>query len=351
MTNDISIRLATIDDRERMENYSSQNPSAMFVDRWNWRVLIEKTYGLHQYWFIAEHNERIVGHLALTHVKHPLLGNYMATAPYDSYGGISAKNDSIRKQLLESAQKLREELNAEYVLVRHIDGDLIPPKDWMQDDTYATYWINLPEDPQVFWHEHLRAKQRNQIGKSLTQGFQIKFGREDILNDYWKIIVWTMRELGSPYHGKKYLKNMIEILKEDMEFAVIYTPNGKPIGGSLLVYNQSTANHLYANVMRAYRPQCAGDFLYWSVIQHCCYKGIKCFEMGRSLINSNNEYFKMKWLPERKVLGYWYNLKPDGKLPHINQANPKFRLAVRTWQHLPLVITRTIGPYLIQGVL
>jgi hypothetical protein len=72
--------------------------------------------------------------------------------------------------------------------------------------------------------------------------------------------------------------------------------------------------------------------------------------MGRSLIGSGNETFKMKWKPRKQTLCYWYSLKKGAELPGLNQKNPKFRFAIWTWKRLPAFVVRALGPSLIKGL-
>ena len=81
-----------------------------------------------------------------------------------------------------------------------------------------------------------------------------------------------------------------------------------------------------------------------------CQKGFQIFDIGRSLIGSGNETFKLKWKPRKEILAYWYALKPGAEIPALNQKIPRFALAINTWKHLPAFITRPIGPFLICGL-
>jgi hypothetical protein len=76
----------------------------------------------------------------------------------------------------------------------------------------------------------------------------------------------------------------------------------------------------------------------------------RVFDMGRSLIGSGNEIFKMKWKPRNNVLAYWYATRNGDDLPDLNQKNPKFRLAIWTWKRLPAFVVRFLGPGLIRGL-
>jgi hypothetical protein len=102
--------------------------------------------------------------------------------------------------------------------------------------------------------------------------------------------------------------------------------------------------------LRRFRSDYAGEFLYWMALERYCRKGFKVFDLGRSLIGSGNETFKMKWRPRKKHLAYWYALMPGGRLPELNQKNPKFQLAIQVWKRLPAFVVRPLGPLLIKGL-
>jgi hypothetical protein len=86
------------------------------------------------------------------------------------------------------------------------------------------------------------------------------------------------------------------------------------------------------------------------VIERYIQKSYQTFDIGRSLIDSGNETFKMKWKPRQQLLAYWFALKPRAELPSLNLKNPKFAFAIATWKRLPVFIVRPLGPFLIRGL-
>ncbi len=143
---------------------------------------------------------------------------------------------------------------------------------------------------------------------------------------------------------------MAELLGNTLEFAVIYNAQGKISGGGVFIYQGDTIFNLHANILRHARSTYAGEFLYWSVIERAIQKGLKTFDLGRSLVGSGNEIFKVKWSPRKQLLAYWYWLAPGHELPSLNQKNPKFQLVIAIWKLMPAFIVRAIGPYLIRGL-
>ena len=195
---------------------------------------------------------------------------------------------------------------------------------------------------------------RRQVGSGRlefrSRNAPIRFGRLDLLNDAYEALARSMHELGSPYHSKAYLRTLAENLADTLEFAVLYTPDGKLAGAGVFIQQGQTITNLHANILRKYRPAYAGEYLYWKTIERYSLKGLSVFDLGRSLIGSGNETFKLKWKPRTETLAYWYALKPGAPLPELNQRNPRFAFAISAWKRLPAFIVRPLGPFLIRGL-
>ncbi len=323
--------------------------SAGFVGMDSWMNFVREVYGFELFRLVSETGDKVTGLLALVHVKHPIFGNYLTTAPFGSYGGFAWSSAADHQALVHVAQDLAHETHADYVNLRFADAELAPPEGWIQHPVYATYLAHLDPNPESLLMRY-SSDHRNHVRKSLKKGLSIKFGHLDLLHDAYEGLARSMHELGSPYHSKAYLRAMAESLGDALEFAVMYAPRGQLAGAGVFISQGSVVTNLHANVLKQFRPDYAGEFLYWSVILRYCEKGFQVFDMGRSLIGSGNEVFKSKWGPRKQILAYWYSLRRGASLPELNQKNPKFQAAIWTWKHLPAFVVRPLGPLLIKGL-
>ncbi len=322
---------------------------ATFTALDSWSNFARSVYKFPIYRFETEVEGEVTGLLALAHVQHPIFGNYLTTSPFGSYGGFAFADETSRDLLLDAARALAAERKVEYTNLRFDAGDQSPPPGWIQHPAYCTYWMDLSPNIEVLL-SNFSSDHRNHIRKSLKKGFLVKFGGLDLLDDAYEALARSMHELGSPYHAKSYLKAMADSLGEALEFAVLYAPNGKLAGAGVFIQHGKTVTNLHANTLRAFRSDYAGECLYWKVIERYAQRGFKTYDIGRSLVGSGNETFKMKWKPRRQPLAYWYALQPGAELPALNQKNPKFQLAIALWKRLPAFLVRPIGPFLIKGL-
>lgn len=322
---------------------------ATFTALDSWSNFVRSVYKFPIYRFETEIESEVTGLLALTHIRHPIFGNYLTTSPFGSYGGFAFADETSRDLLLDSARALAADLNAEYVNLRFALDNPTPPPGWVQHPAYCTYLMDLSPNIEYLL-SNFSSDHRNHIRKSLKKGFTVKFGGPALLDDACEALARSMHELGSPYHAKSYLKAMADSLGETLEFAVLYAPNGQLAGAGVFIQHGVGVTNLHANILRAYRSDYAGEFLYWKVIERYAQRGFKIYDMGRSLVGSGNETFKMKWKPRKQPLAYWYALRPGAELPALNQKNPKFQLAIALWKRLPAFIVRPLGPFLIKGL-
>jgi FemAB-related protein (PEP-CTERM system-associated) len=323
--------------------------SATFTALDPWSNLVRQIYGYEIHRFEAIHNDKVMGCLVLAHVRHPIFGNYLATSPFGSYGGFAYKSVEARDILLDESRRLSDALNVEYCVLRFIDDGNAPPSPWMQNPIYSTYLIDLPGDAEELWGR-FGTQHRKHTRQALKKGFQIQFGHLKLLDDTYEVLARSMHELGSPYHSKEYLRRMVTLLGEDLEFVVVKDEKGRLAGTAVLIYQDGMATNLHANILQDFRSSYAGEFLYWSMLEHYCQKGLQVCDMGRSLNGSGNEVYKMKWRPRKVPLAYSYYLPKGEHIPELNQKSAKFQLAIRVWKLLPAFVVRAVGPHLIRGI-
>jgi FemAB-related protein (PEP-CTERM system-associated) len=324
-------------------------PAIAFTGLDSWMFFTRKIYNFPIYRTLSRSNTEIDGWLALAHVKHPIFGNYLATSPFGSFGGFAFRSIETRDALLSDVCKLSDSLGIEYCVLRFLDDNNPPPSPWHQHPIYSTYLMDLPVNAEDLWG-NFGTQHRKHTRQALRKGFKIQFGHLELLNDAYEVLAYSMHELGSPYHSKKYLYEMAASLEDKLEFAIVKDANDSLVGMAVLIYQGKTASNLHANILRDFRSDYAGEFLYWSLLEHYCQKGMTICDMGRSLIGSGNETFKMKWHPHRVPLAYWYYLPKSGPIPELNQKSTKFQLAIRVWKLLPAFAVRAMGPYLIRGI-
>ena len=65
-------------------------------------------------------------------------------------------------------------------------------------------------------------------------------------------------------------------------------------------------------------------------------RGFHTFDFGRSTPDEGTYHFKKQWGAEPRELVWEYWMADGAPVPQLNPKNPKFELAIRAWQHLPV---------------
>jgi len=309
----------------------------------------------------------IVGTLPLVHLKHFLFGNSLISMPFFDSGGILADNAESEKALLAAAIKLGQKLR-----VRHIELRQLKPLSWIQEMnqknlsfvgcqsyptrsdnrtslfTYETkshkvrMLLNLPESSDVLM-KSFKAKLRSQIKKPLKEGLHPKVGGLELLEDFYKVFSINMRDLGSPVHSKKLMRNVLRKFPEQAKIVMVYRDT-QPLASSLIVGFKDTLANPWASALREYSRLSPNMLLYWTMLKYACDNGYRYFDFGRSSPDEGTYKFKKQWGAKPTPL-HWYYISLNGR-PIDTRASEKSKIvsAIRYWQKLPLPVTKILGP-------
>ncbi len=319
--------------------------AASVLDLYAWRRIVRQVYGMRSHFLAAVEEDRIVGTLGLFEVKHPLLGHYLATAPFGNDGGLCFDNAAARDALAGEATKVADRLKVDYLVIRTRDVEL---EGFQVDRRYGTCLIDLEGGAEALWKSRLPAKTRNQVRRGMKEGFSVETGPAQ-LGPFFDVFHAHMRDLGSPAHSRRFYQSIVEHLGDRSEFLVV-RDGSELVAGALLFWINGTMTNYHTVALRKYNRRCPNYLIYWRMIEASCVRGCKWFDMGRSQSDSTNFKFKLNWGPQPVTLHYNYYLRNVKEMPYVHHKNLKYRIPIAVWQALPLFVTRRLGPHLISGL-
>ena len=88
--------------------------------------------------------------------------------------------------------------------------------------------------------------------------------------------------------------------------------------------------------------------MYWEMLKLSVSRGANAFDFGRSTLDSGTYKFKAQWGAQPLQLHWYYWLPEGAQIPKLNQSNPKYELAVKAWQRMPLWTANLVGPWLVR---
>lgn len=319
--------------------FVDQCPEASFFHKSGWKDVVEEAYGHPLFYLYAEDAGRIVGVLPLGHVKSLLFGNALISSPYCVYGGAAAESEEARLALEDRAVRMAHEFGVDYLEFRNriCRASGRPAK-----SLYVTFRKALDSDPE----KNLLAvprKQRAMIRKGIAVGLVsiIDTGVDRFFDAYAE----SVRNLGTPVFPKRFFVLLKKVFGDACEILTV-EHQGRAVASVMNFYFRDEVLPYYGGGIEQARELKANDFMYWEVMRLAVEKGVRVFDFGRSKEGTGSYRFKTHWGFEPEALPYEYELVNASAMPDINPLNPKYRLFVAAWQHLPLPISKLVGPWI-----
>lgn len=317
-----------------------------FYHLYQWRRVNERTLDHRSVYLVARREGAIVGLLPMALIESKLFGRILCSMPFVNFGGPCAVDELAALALLQASTREARRLQVDYLELRcaqACDTDL--PAALHK----VSMTIALNADPEVLWagftHKH-----RKNVRRAYKNGLTVASGGAELIPAFYAMMELSWRHLGTPLYAPRYFADVLAALPHSTRIFVCYDANQRPVAAALTGYCNSIVEGLWAGGGQAARELDANYVLYWEMIRDACARGCRSFHLGRSTAHSGGEDFKARWNAEPTQL-YWYFYRPNGgPMPRLNVTNPKYRLAIQAWRHIPLWCTRRLGPWLARSI-
>jgi serine/alanine adding enzyme len=336
------IRLAHATDRARFNGYLQRHPHASVYHRWEWGELFEEVYGLPWLPLLAMYNQRVSGVLPLVCLRGPTGRNTLVSMPFFGHGGVIADDDATARCLLDAAAALRDEHNARHVELRHVHSIVAPGMTTRSGKVLMH--LDLSPGEEVLW-KTIGAPGRSGVRRPEKEGMSVHIGGAELIPEFYAAYSGVMRDLGSPCHAIEVFTEAQRRMPERTYVGVVRYQN-QPIAGGFLVGMNRIVEIPCAGSLHRFAKLRPNMLLYWAVIREAIARGYSTFSFGRSTENSGTYTFKKNWGATPVALPYHYLLPTGASLPTTSGDNPVLTHVSDIWKHLPVSVTRVVGPRL-----
>jgi FemAB-related protein (PEP-CTERM system-associated) len=329
---------------QEWDDFVLASPDANFFHRAGWQTLINDVFRHPTYFLYVEDQGRFLGVLPLAHINSKLFGNSLTSLPFAAYGGVVAANELVARLLEEEAIAIGRKLNVDHVEFRNTEAR---HADWPTQDLYVTFIRNIPAelDEKMLC---IPQKRRNMVRKAIKLG--LRATHDDSVDEFFPVYAENVRDHGTPALPKVYFDSLKRIFGRDCEILTIRAADGTPVSAILSFYFRDRVLAYYAGERPTARSTAANDLKYWELMKRADARGCTIFDLGRSKKGTGSFEFKRLWEFEAHQLHYEYALLNRDSIPQNNPMNPKYRLFIAIWQHLPLPVANLIGPMLVRNL-
>jgi FemAB-related protein (PEP-CTERM system-associated) len=334
-----------MDDHPSWDEFVYAHPHGSPFHLQAWRQTIEESFGYRSFYTLAVEGPRIRGVLPMFLVKNILVRKALISCPFAVYGGILADSRETAQALSDHVKARGERLGVQYIELRnaHVEQCVGSPNLLR----YVTFTQNIGPDEESML-EAIPRKTRYMVRKALKYDYASATTRTP--HAFEGMYSLNLRRLGTPSFPHRYFASLLKNfgnMAEIREFRL----DGHLAAAVFSFYFRDQVLPYYGASDPSYNSFSPNNFMYFDLMRWAGSKGIRMFDFGRSKKNQSGSYdFKAHWGMEERPLPYEMILVKRRTLPNFSPANPAYQLPIRVWQHMPLQLTRAVGPLLIRLV-
>ena len=311
-----------------------------------WRLIVQESFGHQTFYLMAkDHDGEVRGVLPLVFLVSRFFGRFLVSMPFVNYGGLLVDTPEAQGALLQEAIRLAMDLKASHIELRQQASLDV---DWPSKQRKISMRLKLHHQFHLIWKQ-FPSKLRSQIHRAKKEAMTVRIGGRDILNDFYLVFSRNMRDLGTPVYGRNFFETILRVLSKDAKICAVYWKD-QPLAAGLLYGFRNLLEIPWASSDQRYNRLAPNMLLYNSVIEHACEEGFKEFDFGRSTRGSGTYRFKEQWGARPVPLSWHYWVSNGGQMPEINPQNPKYGMAIKIWQKLPITLTKIIGPHIVKNI-
>lgn len=322
-----------------------------------WWDAIASGLGHRPYYLVGSDSQRkAVGCLPLMLVRSRLFGSFLVSLPYLNSGGLifqgpGSIHDELCHPLIDRAVQLADELDVKHLELRHEVRFEHPAFNHERTDKVHMR-LALPSSPDELMAS-FKSKLRSQVKKANENPFEVQFGGEELLADFYKVFAHNMRDLGTPVYSKNLFREILSSFASSntgskAELCVVRL-NRQPISGALLVHHAHRTEVPSASALREFNPTNVNMWMYWQLLQRAIEQGSVEFDFGRSTLGAGTYKFKEQWGAKPSPAVWQYYVR-KGDPAQMRPDSSKNQRLVEIWKKMPVWLTRIVGPSIVRGI-
>jgi serine/alanine adding enzyme len=328
-----------------LDRYVQGNPAATGYHLAGWLRVIERAFGHETRCLAAMRGNDVTGVLPLVFFNSRLFGRFTVSMPFLNYGGAVADTADARRALVDRAIGETIARRGSHLELRHTEQhftDLAPKRH------KVAMRLALAATAERQW-EALDRKVRNQVRKGEKSQLEVLVGGAELVAEFYTVFAHNMRDLGTPVYARSFFDEVLRTFPDNARVFVV-RHGGQPVAGSIVYWHRSMIEVPWASALRSSNPLSANVLLYWHMLKFSVERGFSVFDFGRSTPNEGTFHFKRQWGAEPTELVWEYWNADGAPPPSLNPKNPKFDLAIRVWQRLPIGVATALGPHVVRNI-
>ena len=326
------------------DRYVLKSPVSSGYHLAGWRRVIEEAFGHCTYYLTArDEHGAVQGIVPLVLLASRVFGRFLVSLPFVNYGGLVATSPDAYRVLEGDAIEQAKALDAAHIELRH---------EWpietgsVSTERKVSMRLSLPESYELLL-KAFPSKLRSQVRRAQKEGMTARVGGIECLDEFYTVFSRCMRDLGTPVYAKGFFAKILEVFPKEARICIV-SHGVVPVAAGFLYGFRSSLEIPWAASDKRFNKLAPNMMLYGTVLEYACQQGFKVFDFGRSSPDSGTYRFKEQWGAQPHQLYWYYWMGERRQVPQLNPQNPKYALAIRAWQNLPLAVANRLGPHIVK---
>lgn len=332
-------------DAAKWDAFVASMPNASNYHRWNWKQVIEDTFGHEAHYLAAYDGENIRGILPMFRMKSSIFGHFLVSIPFFSYGGMLASSVNASEALFERAAAIARDLGVSHIELRQ--GSTVETK-WTDTAVKVTMEVELPSTVEEL-SNRLSPKMRKRIRFARKNGLEPHWAGAEAVGAFYSVFSMNMRNLGTPVYPQSWFENLFKKFPNEIKILNL-NEAGKTVASALVSIYRDTVELPWAATLPESRDKFSPLLQYWTLLEWALENGYKRVDLGRCTPGSGNHEFKKRWECVEKPLHWYYWLAEGRSVPQLRPDNPRFKLATEVWKRLPMPVANFLGPKIVRSI-
>jgi FemAB-related protein (PEP-CTERM system-associated) len=307
----MSVRRLTPPGDARWDAYVDAHPRAHQYHRSAWRRIIERAFDHETHYLFSESRSGAInGVFPLARLRSRMFGDFLVSVPYVNYGGCCADNEDIEQELLREGVRVATELGVDHLEVR---TETARDMGLQVRSAKASMRLPLGGSSERLW-EKFPAKLRSQIKRAQKEGMDVRVGREEELEAFYRVFSVNMRDLGTPVYGLDFFGTVLRELPNS-SWVVTVNLASVSVAAAILLGFRDRIEIPWASSLRQYNKLSPNMLLYWHSLKFAADRGFDVFDFGRSTPDSGPYLFIALWGASSIAVLWHYWVRGNSSAP------------------------------------
>ena len=311
-----------------------------------WRKTLGESFPSYRPLYLgAFAGRRLEAVLPLFLVRNPLIGKVLISTPFAVYGGVLALSAEAREATRVHVERLGQSLGVDYVELRNRYPE--QRLGFAELTRYVTFIQEIGKDEAAIL-EAIPRKTRYMVRKALKHPYTTEITTTRLEN-FEHLYAASLRRLGTPFFPHRHFTALLRNYQGSIDIREAKL-EGKAVAAVMTFYFRDQVLPYYGASDPAFNEFAPNNYMYFDLLRWGRANGYRIYDFGRSKKISGSFDFKAHWGMEMLDLPYEILLVRRKALPDYSPNNPRLQWAIRMWQHVPLPVTRWLGPWLLRLV-